>query len=238
MAGTLFENNLSPYLTIVEATEPAAPAAGQQRLYIDSTSHKLKATNSSGTERDIEGISDPTSNRGEIIRRGAAALEALSAKTAGKVLVGDGTDVVSAYPPGYEFDYAEITSPVNITATVEASATTIITGNAVTYDGSTIVVIECFVPYIQAPGNDTNTSLWLYDGSSSIGRLTLMSNQTATGVSGSFRIPTVARRRLTPSNAAHTYSIRGTVNAGTGIANAGAGGSGASMPAYIRITKV
>lgn len=52
----LFENNLSPYLTIVEATEPSAPAAGQQRLYIDSTTHLLKATNSSGTDRTIEGI--------------------------------------------------------------------------------------------------------------------------------------------------------------------------------------
>ncbi len=51
----LFENNLSPYLTIVEATEPAAPSAGQQRLYIDSTTHLLKATNSSGTDRTVEG---------------------------------------------------------------------------------------------------------------------------------------------------------------------------------------
>ncbi len=57
MAGTLFENNLSPYLTIVEATEPSAPSAGQQRLYIDSTTHLLKATNSSGTDRTIEGSS-------------------------------------------------------------------------------------------------------------------------------------------------------------------------------------
>ncbi len=52
----LFENNLSPYLTIVEATEPSAPSAGQQRLYIDSTTHLLKATNSSGTDRTIEGV--------------------------------------------------------------------------------------------------------------------------------------------------------------------------------------
>ncbi len=53
---TAFENNLSPYLTIVEATEPAAPSAGQQRIYIDSTTHLLKATNSSGTDRTIEGV--------------------------------------------------------------------------------------------------------------------------------------------------------------------------------------
>lgn len=58
MAGTLFENNLSPYLTLVEGTEPSAPAAGQQRVYIDSTTHKLKRTNSSGTDTTIEGITD------------------------------------------------------------------------------------------------------------------------------------------------------------------------------------
>lgn len=50
----LFENNLSPYLTIVEATEPSAPSAGQQRLYIDSTTHHLKRTDSGGTEVDLE----------------------------------------------------------------------------------------------------------------------------------------------------------------------------------------
>lgn len=53
---TKFEDNLSPYLTIVEATEPSAPSAGQQRVYIDSTTHLLKATNSSGTDRTIEGV--------------------------------------------------------------------------------------------------------------------------------------------------------------------------------------
>ncbi len=58
----LFENNLSPYLTIVEATEPAAPSAGQQRLYIDSTTHLLKATNSSGTDRNIESNGNYTSS--------------------------------------------------------------------------------------------------------------------------------------------------------------------------------
>lgn len=43
------------YLDFTEQAEPSAPAAGHQRVYIDSTTHKLKATNSSGTDRDIEG---------------------------------------------------------------------------------------------------------------------------------------------------------------------------------------
>lgn len=52
---TKASDNAFPSLLITEGTEPSAPAAGKQRLYIDSTSHLLKATNSSGTERNIEG---------------------------------------------------------------------------------------------------------------------------------------------------------------------------------------
>lgn len=51
---TKASDNLFPSLLLVEGTEPAAPAAGTQRLYIDSTTHLLKATNSSGTDRTIE----------------------------------------------------------------------------------------------------------------------------------------------------------------------------------------
>ena len=49
-------DNAFPSLLITEGTEPSAPAAGKQRLYIDSTTHLLKATNSSGTDRTIEGV--------------------------------------------------------------------------------------------------------------------------------------------------------------------------------------
>ncbi len=49
-------DNPFPSILIEESTEPTAPPAGQQRLYVDSTTHLLKATNSSGTDRTIEGI--------------------------------------------------------------------------------------------------------------------------------------------------------------------------------------
>lgn len=53
---TKASDNAFPSILITEGTEPSAPAAGKQRLYIDSTTHLLKATNSSGTDRTIEGI--------------------------------------------------------------------------------------------------------------------------------------------------------------------------------------
>lgn len=51
---TKASDNPFPSVLITEGTEPAAPAAGKQRLYIDSTTHKLKRTDSSGTDVTIE----------------------------------------------------------------------------------------------------------------------------------------------------------------------------------------
>jgi len=51
---TKASDNAFPSILITEGTEPSAPAAGKQRLYIDSTTHLLKATNSSGVDRNIE----------------------------------------------------------------------------------------------------------------------------------------------------------------------------------------
>jgi hypothetical protein len=57
MANTKGSNNPFPSILVVEGTEPTAPSAGQQRLYIDSTTHKLKRTDSSGTDVTIESTS-------------------------------------------------------------------------------------------------------------------------------------------------------------------------------------
>lgn len=46
------------------------------------------------------------------------------------------------------------------------------------------------------------------------------------------------QHRLTPSNASHTYSIRGTRVSSNATVVAGAGGSGNAMPGFIRITRV
>jgi hypothetical protein len=57
---TKASDNAYPSILITEGTEPSAPAAGKQRLYIDSTTHHLMRTNSSGTETDIEAASGST----------------------------------------------------------------------------------------------------------------------------------------------------------------------------------
>lgn len=52
---TKASDNPFPSILVTEGTEPSPPAAGKQRLYIDSTTHKLKRTDSTGTDVTIEG---------------------------------------------------------------------------------------------------------------------------------------------------------------------------------------
>lgn len=172
---------------------------------------------------------------------GADTAAKLSLGASGKAPFSNGSTLAYAYPPGYEFDYVAITSSVTVAATSEATATTVVTGSAVTYDGSTIVMIDFYCPGLYMSSNTVakGLNLWLYDGSSSIGLLgyeddLINSADMYTG-------PRFMQRRLTPSNAAHTYSIRASKDSGGTTVmqvSAGAGGSGANMPAFIRITKV
>lgn len=183
--------------------------------------------------------------KGDIIAATAADTVArLAVGTNGQVLTaasGQATGLqwttaagVAAGTP-YEVDYVALTTGVNITATAEGSADTIVTANAVAFDGSTIAIIEFFVPRArpQATGSAT-LDIVLYDGASSIGLLGRLT--AAAAVSQNTALHLV--HRLTPSNASHTYSIRGIVSTGTGVVTGAAGGSGAVMPGFIRISKL
>jgi len=138
-------------------------------------------------------------------------------------------------PPGTELAYTEITSNVSVTATVEASATTIVTAGAFTFDGSTKALIIFYSPLvITAAVASATVTLWLFEDGSSIGALGTV--KTAAGVDT--RVPVTVARRMTPSAASHTYSVRATQSGGNGTVAAAAGGSGNTFPAYIRITTV
>lgn len=246
---TKASDNAYPSILITEGTEPAAPAAGKQRLYIDSTTHKLKRTDSSGTDVTIEssGAAIATDTiwdaAGDLVQgTGADTAAKLSAGATGKVLQAAGAAAAVAwkYPPGYEFDYVEKTSSTSITATSEGAANTVVTANAVAYDGSTIILVEFFAQEVEPPAGNHNITLVLYDdtggGAASIGKVGPFTSSDGTNLGR--QLGAILHRRLTPSNATHTYSIRAFVDSGTGSVVAGAGGSGASMPAFIRQTKV
>lgn len=129
-----------------------------------------------------------------------------------------------------ELAYNEITGNVSISATTGPTANTVVTASAVTFDGATPVMIEFYTPDLVEGSN--SITVVLYDGSTELGWLDF---QNAPGGSG--QIGKTVKRRLTPSAASHTYSIRAYVDAGTGTVDAGAGAAGQFMPAFIRITK-
>lgn len=134
-----------------------------------------------------------------------------------------------------EMAYVEYTSPVNFTATVEASANSIVSAGSVAFDGSTKVCIEFYSPALHAdPVVGRYAAVLLFDGSTSLGYSGYVTAQVATNEN--FYSAHIVRY-LTPSAASHTYSWRGVVSAGTGTANAGTGGAGTNIPGFIRISK-
>lgn len=139
--------------------------------------------------------------------------------------------VAWALPSGYEFDYAERTSNLSVTATTEGTSQAIITGASVSYDGSTRVCIEFYCSSMVPVGNQ-NLYILLYEDSTVLGIL------ATTNDSGSSRVPVGTLRRFrTPSNASHTYAAKAFTDSATATINAGSGGSGAYLPAYLRVTK-
>lgn len=149
-----------------------------------------------------------------------------------------------AFDHSHELDYVAKTSDTSITATTEATANTVVTATAITYDGSTPAYIEFGCPGVQIPNVSGGSLLmYLYDdtggGAASIGILGVFSNPATISASVvGARHPVVVRVRLTPSAASHTYSVRCTVTSGTGTIKGGAFGLGANAAAYIAQIKV
>lgn len=166
--------------------------------------------------------------KGDLIAGTAADTFAkLTVGSNNQMIIADSTTASGLKWVTNELAYNQITSNVSITATTEATAQTVATASAVSFDGSTAVMVRFYA--MQAAKGTTSMNIYLYDGASSIGNLAQVL------VSGA---PVMLERKLTPSNASHTYSIRAAVDAGTGTVVAGAGGSTNLMPAFIQITRV
>lgn len=142
-----------------------------------------------------------------------------------------GTDLA-----GKELDYVEKTSNTSVTATSEGTANTVVTGASIALDGSTVILVE-FSAYAARP--DTGAvgraiTIILTDGGTVLGSLAEIDAVAAQAQV----LPVRGARRLTPSNGSHTYDVRAFVSAGTGVVYGGAGGSGAAVPCFMRITRV
>jgi hypothetical protein len=60
-------DNVFPKLIVSEGTTPSSPAAGSQKLFIDSADHKLKRVDSSGAVSTVEGGSSGGTSSGGIL---------------------------------------------------------------------------------------------------------------------------------------------------------------------------
>ena len=145
---------------------------------------------------------------------------------------------VWVYPPGFEIAYAQITTNANITDTNEATATSLISPGAVTFDGGP-VLLTVFLPEVLAPtGAASNTvTFTLFEGSTEITRLGVLRALVVT--TQNVEIVTM-HYRFTPTAASHTYKLCAVVpnTTGTPAIVAGSGGTGGAPPAFMRFTKV
>lgn len=133
---------------------------------------------------------------------------------------------------GSSVSYVEFQSPVLISATTAGTANTIVTADPITFDGTTAIFVQFSAPEIDCPAGAT-MKFQLYDGATDLGTVGGVSNPSGVvlvGISGGPML-----RRLTPSAAQHTFSVRAFVSTGSGNVQAGSGGAGAFVPGFIRV---
>ncbi len=118
------------------------------------------------------------------------------------------TSYVSENGPGYEVAFAQVTSNVTVTATVEASSNTIVTLGAVTY-ADVPHIFQFSWPTVDALGTQA-ILVSLFDGSTQVCRIWQF-NLATTGQWGGG----VAQVRYTPTAGTHTFSVRGFKAGGT-----------------------
>lgn len=150
-----------------------------------------------------------------------------------KALFGDGTWKVPT-SLGTIVAEQDFTSPTSTgVTTTEATAATVVTAPAFTADGTSNYEVEAFVPYAEDFGTNRIVFVLYLDGSS-IGKWGEYAG------SGTDRRPILLVRKHVPASGSRTYSLRAYNSTGANAANivAGAGGSGAYVPGYIRVRKV
>lgn len=138
--------------------------------------------------------------------------------------------------PGYEFGYDQITADVNVTSTIEATPTTILTCASHIFDGQPVLV-TFFTPYVVTPNVAGGTvQLGVSESGTQLGKFLYLQNTANVGFAGAI----VGHYRFTPTAGSHTYAIYGFVSSTSGTPRVGAGAAGAGnpLPAFVRFTKI
>jgi hypothetical protein len=111
-----FEDNLSPYLTVVEqGSTPANPSAGDQKLFVRTSDHVLCYVNSSGVVTPVSaGLSSPLTTTGDMIYSSSGTTAARLAVGGSNTLLHGGASIpaYSAVLPA-DFDFAADNTTAN-----------------------------------------------------------------------------------------------------------------------------
>lgn len=162
----------------------------------------------------------------------AIALSKLADPGAGNVVTSSGGGTLAAKPPGYAYTYDELTSAIgSISGTTVGTATTVKVSSSFTFDGSAVWV-EFYSPLVTNSADGPNTIFELFQDSTDLGQLGYSEAAFAAAGSAFF-----GKRKVTPAAGAHTFTIKAFVSASTSTVQAGVGGVGALVPAYILVTK-
>lgn len=163
-----------------------------------------------------------------------ALITALSGGTAGDVLGGNGTTLTYAKPPGYQYVKDTISAnSVGISATTEGTSVAVITGSSATYDGTSEVKIEFWAPGVNVSAAPTTVTWVLYRDATVVGQTLYVG-----AVTGAVNPAPYVVFHETPSAGAHTYTLKAFVNANTLTVQAGAGGAGLLLKAFLKVTRV
>jgi hypothetical protein len=231
-------------IPFTEAAAPSTPAAGKVVIYA-KTDGLMYSKDDAGVETLVSGGAGGGAVATDAIWDAAGDLAVGSgSNTAAKLAIGATNGmavrrvsgaVAWQLPPGSELDYVARTSDLSVTGTNEAGAQTYVSSTSLSYDGSTIILIEVFIPNISA----TATAAALID-------VFLVEDSTAIGIIGRQRTAAAnsngstmyAALRRTPSNASHQYHVKAYVSGGTGTATGGNGTTGNWAAGFIRICTV
>ncbi len=130
----------------------------------------------------------------------------------------------------YNVASASIAASVNITGTSSATGTTVLTTGAFTVDNPGTFLVTVFTPTLTR--GTTNLDLELWDGAT---LLTTLMAHTAAVVPV---LPVTMRALVTLAAGGHNLSVKGFVDAGTGVFGAGAGTTGNPPNAFITVQPV
>lgn len=218
----------------------ATGSGAVSRLAVGSNTQVLTAdsTQTTGVKWAAAGSgSSPLTTKGDVWGYSSADAR-IPVGADGKVLTAASAQslgVAYQFPPGYELNYTQITSNVNVASTTESSGTTIISPGAITFDGAPVIV-EFFCLFQSGTTANNVFHACLFEGATQITRF----GATLLSPAAQQVIPFYGCYRFTPSAASHTYTVTAFVNSTTGTPAVlgSAAGTASGPPAFVRFTKV